>query len=149
MTCLSCDRPSSGLYCDTCREPETVAKTEPAKPKRTPRDRMNKTEARWHTGDILPRLRSGALIWCEHEALKLRVGMERTWYTPDYAALRSDGTLEITEVKGGYIHEDARVKFQAAARLYPWMHWRMVQWVRGSWRTVYDYPAEGARARAA
>lgn len=143
-TCIQCGRAWSGpgLACLECRGAVAPVKVEPA----TDGDRMNKTERRWHESHNLPRLKSGELMWCEHEALKFRVGVERTWYTPDFPALRADGVLEITEVKGGRIWEDARVKFQAAARQYPWIHWRMVQWKDGKWRTLADYPPVASQA---
>lgn len=157
-TCIQCDRTfeGSGLACPACRgeapKPEAEApaiERSAAQPTVTPHDHMNLTERRWYESHVLPRLASGEYLWCEHEALRFKVGVKRAWYCPDFPALRSDGVLEITEAKGRHIWDDGRAKFEAAAKQYPWIHWRMVQWKGGKWRTLADYPPTKAVADAA
>lgn len=153
-TCIQCGRAWSGpgLACPACRGevPKEATVEAPAiergTVKPTPHDRMNQTERRWHESHNLPRLASGEYLWCEHEALKFRVGVKRAWYCPDFPALRSDGVLEITEAKGRHIWDDGRAKFEAAAKQYPWIHWRLVQWKGGKWRTLADYPPVASQA---
>jgi hypothetical protein len=48
----------------------------------------------------------------------------------------ADGTVEMHEVKGGYIRDDALVKFKVARELYPQFRWRMWQYDKGEWRQV-------------
>lgn len=54
-----------------------------------------------------------------YEAIKLRIGVKRCWYTPDFWVMANDGVLEFHETKGPFCRDDARVKLQAAALLYP------------------------------
>ena len=87
----------------------------------------NKTELRY--GDYLESLRlSGEIEWFRFEGLKLRLA-EATFYTPDYAVMTANGTMECHEVKAGMvdksgkvhaISEDAsRIKIKIAAEQYP------------------------------
>lgn len=77
---------------------------------------MNKTEQAY--ADHLDRLRSaGDVLWFRFEGLKFRLA-DNTFYTPDFAVMRSDGQLEAHEVKGFWT-DDARVKIKVAAEQYP------------------------------
>lgn len=77
---------------------------------------MNKTESAY--GQHLELLRrAGEIAWFKFEGLKLRLA-DSTFYTPDYAVMLTDGSLECHEVKGHW-EEDARVKIKVAASLYP------------------------------
>lgn len=103
-----------------------------------PRDRMNGTEKRMAL--ILDmRKRAGEIVEWWYESVTFRVGIERSHYRPDFVCNLPDGSLEIVEVKGGFVRDDARGKFQAAARQYPFARWRMLAWVKGEWRTIADY----------
>jgi len=76
----------------------------------------NKTEKAY--GDFLElRKRAGEIAWYKFEGIKLRLA-DNTFYTPDYAVMLSDGSLECHEVKG-FWQDDARVKIKIAADLYP------------------------------
>jgi hypothetical protein len=76
----------------------------------------NKTEAAY--GDHLEQRRlTGDVIWFRFEGIKLRLA-DNTFYTPDYFVMRSDGHLEVHEVKG-FWRDDARVKIKVAAEMYP------------------------------
>lgn len=84
---------------------------------------MNKTESR-----RAERLRELKMLGEVHdfrfEALKLRLG-DNTFLTPDFFVIRTDGRVELEDVKGRkgdgyYITEDARVKLYCAAQMYPW-----------------------------
>lgn len=59
----------------------------------------------------------GIIAWFKFEGMKFRLA-GNTFYTPDFAVMRSDGVLQMHEVKG-YWQDDARVKIKIAAELYP------------------------------
>lgn len=77
---------------------------------------MNKTEAAY-AAHLESQRRSGNILWYKFEGVKLRLA-DNTFYTPDFAVMRSDGQLEMREVKG-YWQDDARVKIKVAADSYP------------------------------
>jgi hypothetical protein len=77
---------------------------------------MNKTEAAY--SQHLDALKfSGQVAWFKFEGVKLRLA-DNTFYTPDFAVMRSDGLMEMHEVKG-FWQDDARAKIKIAADLYP------------------------------
>lgn len=103
-----------------------------------PRDRMNQTEGRY--ADILDaRKGAGEIVKWWYEEITFRVGVERTIYRPDFVTLLPNGRLEVIEVKGAHVWDDARVKFQSAAREYPFARWSWMQWKNNEWKCVYDY----------
>ena len=59
----------------------------------------------------------GELAWYKFEGVKLRLA-DATFYTPDFAVMRSTGQMEMHEVKGYWL-DDARAKIKIAAELYP------------------------------
>lgn len=56
-------------------------------------------------------------VWVAFEGIKLKLA-DKTYYTPDFFLMRSDGTLECHEVKGHW-EDDARVKIKCAAEKFP------------------------------
>lgn len=76
----------------------------------------NKTEAAYEE-TLKLRMHAGEVLWFAFEGVKLRLA-DLTFYTPDYAVMLSDGTLEMHEVKG-FWQDDARVKIKVAADLFP------------------------------
>lgn len=77
---------------------------------------MNKTEAAY-ARLLETRKSAGEIAWYKFEGLKFRLA-DNTFYTPDFAVMLSDGSMELHEVKG-YWQDDARVKIKIAADLYP------------------------------
>jgi hypothetical protein len=77
---------------------------------------MNKTEAAYDSRLALLQ-HAGTIVWRRFEGLKLRLA-DNTFYTPDFAVMLADGTLECHEVKGFWT-DDARVKVKVAADQYP------------------------------
>lgn len=77
---------------------------------------MNKTESRYAL-HLEQQLRAGDLLWFRFEGLKFRLA-KKTFYTPDFAVMRSTRELECHEVKG-FWEDDARVKIKVVAELYP------------------------------
>lgn len=96
--------------------------------------RMNRTEAEYH--HMLKRMmQAGEYTWVsDHEAFKVRIGEKRCWYTVDFAALHKSGVLELHEVKGAFVYDDARVKFQAAKMIYHAFKWVWAQKIEGVWK---------------
>lgn len=78
---------------------------------------LNKLEAKY-AGYLGGLKESGEVLWFKFEGVKLRLA-DNTFYTPDFAVLRSGGQFELHEVKGGRYMDDARVKIKVAAALYP------------------------------
>ena len=78
--------------------------------------RMNKTEAAY-AGLLETRKQLGEVAWYRFEGLKLRLA-DNTFYTPDFAVMLADGSMECHEVKGHWV-DDARVKIKVAAEQYP------------------------------
>lgn len=77
---------------------------------------MNKTEAAY-AHFLEGRKFAGEVLWYKFEGLKFRLA-DKTFYTPDFAVLLTDGTFQIHEVKGHWM-DDARAKIKVAAELYP------------------------------
>ena len=77
---------------------------------------MNKTEAEYAEHLELLK-RTGKIAWYRFEGMKFRLA-DNTFYTPDFAVMRSDGRLEMHEVKG-FWRDDARIKIKVAAEQYP------------------------------
>ena len=95
---------------------------------------MNKTEAAY--SDYLERLKiAGEVLWYKFEGIKFRLA-DNTFYTPDFAVMRSDCSMEIHEVKG-FMTEDANVKIKVAADMYPFKFFAVYKEKNG-WRTE-DY----------
>jgi hypothetical protein len=76
---------------------------------------MNKTEAAYAAH--LDRIKGTVIAWYRFEGVKLRLA-DNTFYSPDFAVMLADGTMEMHEVKG-FWQDDARVKIKVAASLYP------------------------------
>lgn len=77
---------------------------------------MNNTE-RAYSELLAVRRAAGEVAWFAYEGLKLRLA-DKTFYTPDFFVMLTDGTLEAHEVKGHW-EDDARVKIKVAAEMYP------------------------------
>lgn len=77
---------------------------------------MNKTEAAYakHLED---RRIAGEVWWYKFEGVKLRLA-DNTFYTPDFAVMLDDCTIEMHEVKGHW-EDDAKVKIKVASSIYP------------------------------
>lgn len=77
---------------------------------------MNKTEEAYQQ-QLEVRKFAGEVAWYKFEGMKLRLA-DNTFYTPDFAVMLADNTMELHEVKG-YWQDDARAKIKIAADLYP------------------------------
>lgn len=104
-----------------------------------PYARMNKAEAT-RAQELEAKRRAGEIACWWYEALTLRLA-DDTRYTPDFLVQHTTGQLELEEVKGGFIRDDAAVKIKVAASLYPFrftMYQRLTQKQGGGWK-VTDY----------
>ena len=77
---------------------------------------MNKTEQAY-AATLEARRAAGEVAWFKFEGVKLRLA-DNTFYTPDFAVMLADCSLEMHEVKG-FWQDDARAKIKIAADMYP------------------------------
>jgi hypothetical protein len=91
---------------------------------------MNRSEAAYAQRLELQR-QAGEVVWFKFEAVKLRLA-DATFYSPDFAVMVADGTLEMHEVKG-FWEDDARVKIKVAAAMYPFRFVALTA-KRGTWQ---------------
>lgn len=80
---------------------------------------MNKTEAAY-SRHLLHQQAVGRIAWYRFEGITLKLG-DRVRYTPDFVVMRSDGVIELHEVKGSrrIFQDDARAKTRIAASDFP------------------------------
>jgi len=93
---------------------------------------MNKTEAAYAAHLELLK-HAGEVLWYKFEGLKFRLA-DNTFYTPDFAVLTKDNTLQAHEVKG-YWQDDAKVKIKVASDLYP-IEFIAIHKVKSGWDVV-------------
>ena len=79
--------------------------------------RPNKTEAAYEAV-LKARMLAGEIRKYAFESLKLRLA-DNTFYTPDFWVMNALDQIEIHEVKGGFMTDDAIVKLKVAAELFP------------------------------
>lgn len=78
---------------------------------------MNRTE-REFADQLDLRRAAGEVVCYWFEAWTFKLAND-TRYTPDFAVLLASGEIEIVEVKGPLVRDDARVKLRTAADRYP------------------------------
>lgn len=106
-----------------------------------PKKKMNKTEQAYANLLELYK-RSGDVFHYGFEELTLKLGND-TRYTPDFFVVKYNGMndrppqIEFHEVKGGFIRDDSRVKFQCARKQFPFFKFKMMQYVKGEWNEIY------------
>ncbi len=79
--------------------------------------RMNKTEAEY-ARMLDDGKTAGTILWWRFEAIKIRLA-DNTFYTPDFLVLNHQMGLELHEVKGAWVMDDAKVKLKVAAEIFP------------------------------
>jgi hypothetical protein len=97
---------------------------------RLPVGTMNKTEAAYDA-HLWEQRHAGVVLWHKFEAVKLRLA-DKTFYTPDFMVLMSDGYVQMHEIKG-FMEEDANVKIKVAAQMYPFK-FIVVRRKKGAWQ---------------
>lgn len=109
--------------------PEPVVPAKPA----AARDGMNATEKRY--ADVLDaEKKAGDVLEWWFEPFSLRLAPS-TYYRPDFLVMRSTGRVELHEVKGAYVQEDAWIKTKVAAAMYPFPV-IVAQWLKKQWNLV-------------
>lgn len=98
---------------------------------RLPVGQLNKMEQAYEDRVLKPAVTAGEIAWYRFEGVKLRLA-DNTFYTPDFAVMRSDGQMECHEVKGRWM-DDARVKIKVAASQYPFQFIAVTR-ARGDWK---------------
>jgi hypothetical protein len=97
---------------------------------RLPAGKMNRTEAEY-AAMLELRKHAGEVIWWEFEPFKIRLA-DRTFYDIDFGVMLADRSLEVHEVKGGFITDDGRVKLKVAASRFP-AQFFLAQKVKKAW----------------
>lgn len=93
--------------------------------------KMNKTEAAY--AEILEgRRRAGEILWYDFGSWTFKLADDLR-YIPDFPTMLADGTLQIDEVKGGFIREDSWIKMKMFTRLFP-IRLRLCQYEKGEWK---------------
>lgn len=90
------------------------------KPKPKQPGAMNKTEQAYAL-ILEAKKRAGEIIDYRYESVTFKLAKD-TRYTPDFYVVYSD-KIELHEVKGGLVRDDARVKFKVAAASFPEYGW--------------------------
>lgn len=90
------------------------------------RGTMNRTESAYAT----KLEQDPTVLWWKYEGLKFRLA-DNTFYTPDFAVMRTDLSLEAHEVKG-FWQEAARTRIKIAADLYP-LKFLAIKLVKREW----------------
>lgn len=104
---------------------------------------MNKTESEFAL--LLNDSPTVEVYW--FDAVSLRLG-PNLHYRPDFLVLRTSGLVTFAEVKGGFIREDALVKFKAASTRFPNFRWEMWQKTKKEgWKLKHLYDPETLRFR--
>lgn len=80
--------------------------------------------------------KAGRIEWFAYEPLKFRLA-DRTYYSPDFAVMHTDGTIEFREVKGSWKaphQDDSRVKIKVAAEQFPMFLFTAYESRKGEWK---------------
>lgn len=89
-----------------------------------PHGGMNRLESAWASELQILKL-AGEVADFQFEGVKLKLAT-RTFYTPDFFVVMTNGNVEIHEVKGHW-EDDARVKIKMAAKLFPWFTFKAIR----------------------
>ena len=77
----------------------------------------NRTEREYEQTYLLPSKLADEVAEYFYESICLVLAVDMRYY-PDWLVRRTDGSLQIHEVKGGYKREDAFQKFKIAAQVF-------------------------------
>lgn len=113
--------------------------TEPSAPT------LNRTEAEYRDRLVMLQ-RAGEVAWFRAHCVKLRLA-DNTFYEPDFLVMCADGMLEVHEVKGGFVRDDAAVKIKVAAAAFPFRFMLARRVGRAGWlvRSVSDSASKAMR----
>ena len=94
---------------------------------------MNNTE-KLYVARLELRKHIGEVLWYEFEAINLRLG-DNLFYKPDFLVMTSDRSLQVHEVKGGYVTDDAIMKIKAASAKFPFDFY-MFKYQKKEWEEI-------------
>jgi hypothetical protein len=96
---------------------------------RTKIGEMNGLETKY-SKHLESRIQNGEILWFDYEGIKFRLA-KGSHYTPDFAMMMADGTMECHETKG-YWRDNGRTKIKIAAEKFPFrfigVQWKKKQW---------------------
>ncbi|WP_346236739.1 hypothetical protein ABDK00_014100 [Niabella insulamsoli] len=92
--------------------------------------KMNKTET-LYAARLEALKHAGEVVWYLFEPMNLRLA-DKCFYKVDFLVMVKTGLLEVHEVKGGFITDDALVKIKTAAEIFPF-RFIMAKLVKGEW----------------
>lgn len=117
-------------------------KHQPARAASPPLPKRSDVERRF-AADLAVRLRAGEILHYAEQAVTFVLGNSDAGavrYTPDFEVIHADGRIEYVETKGGYVREDADVKFKLACATRPFFSWAMLQWTKkGGWVVLREH----------
>lgn len=105
---------------------------------------MNKIEEQY-AWNLEIQKREGKILDWHFEQVKLQLtkkqpGTVAVLFIPDFFVVLPDGSVRIDELKGGFVREDADLKFKLAAELFPFFEWRMIQIKKGERKILRHIP---------
>lgn len=105
--------------------------------KRQKKGTMNKTEARY-AEKLYLRMLAGEINRYQFEGVRFKLA-KNSFYTPDFYIVTPD-SVEIHEVKGGYITEAGKLRFKIAANTYPEYKWELWQnkSIKAGWERIMN-----------
>jgi hypothetical protein len=89
----------------------------------------SKTE-REYAGTLEARKLAGEIRLWRYEPFSMELA-EGVRFRPDFEVVHNDGHIELVEVKGPYVREDARIKFRVAVDKYVEYSWLWAQRQKG------------------
>jgi hypothetical protein len=104
---------------------------------------MNSLEARYVVEILDPGVAGGNVAGWFFESFRLKLA-PKTFYTPDFMVIKSDGQIVFREVKG-FLREDASVKFKWAREVYPFFEFEMWGRRAGQWYEILPKSSSSQR----
>ena len=92
---------------------------------------MNSTEARYVREVLEPSRLAGEIREYRFQVEGLRLA-DNLFYYPDFRVIEADWRVVFHEVKGGFVREDAWVKFKIAVQEHPYP-FVLARWEKGNW----------------
>lgn len=90
--------------------------------------KLNKTETAYHAY-----LKCLGDVWIGVQCITLKLANDCR-LTCDFFALDKEGNLRAIDTKGGFWREDAKIKINVAARMYPWITFIVAHKEKNGWR---------------
>jgi hypothetical protein len=103
-----------------------------------PKNKMNKTELNFYKTFLEPLIFNKEILYCYFNKIKFEIGELTCNYLPDFFIIYSDLSVKIFEIKGGYITDDAKIKFKVACKEYPLFKWECWQWKNKIWTKIME-----------